>query len=178
MNILIELLKKSVCRCPGNHDNLEMFYRGYKPSYYKICEKFELCGWNFIMLNSAVPDISRGYFNPDVLMRLLKSSNGPVAIVLHHPPVNQDGWLNRKLLENRSEFNAIIKNSEKVKVILYGHTHFGMYKQIDNVVYSSPFSVGFAFSPELPKFEIAHGLEGFNVLVFSQDSIFIKTIRI
>ena len=63
-------------------------------------------------------------------------------------------------------------------MILYGHTHFGMYKQIDNVVYSSPFSVGFAFSPELPKFEIAHGLEGFNVLVFSQDSIFIKTIRI
>ena len=26
--------------CPGNHDNLEMFYHGYKPSYYKICEKF------------------------------------------------------------------------------------------------------------------------------------------
>ena len=46
-----------------------------------------------IMLNSAVPDMSRGYFNPDVLMRLLKSCDGPVAIVLHHPPVEQDGWI-------------------------------------------------------------------------------------
>lgn len=24
--------------CPGNHDNLEMFYRGYKPYHYKINE--------------------------------------------------------------------------------------------------------------------------------------------
>ena len=113
--------------------------------FQKAIQKIkELDGLDGIIVSG---DLSRGYFNPDVLMRLLKSSNGPVAIVLHHPPVNQDGWLNRKLLENRSEFNAIIKNSEKVKVILYGHTHFGMYKQIDNVVYSSPFSVAISGNP-------------------------------
>ena len=164
--------------CPGNHDNLEMFYQGYKPSYYKICEKFELCGWNFIMLNSAVPDMSRGYFNPDVLMRLLKSSNGPVAIVLHHPPVNQDGWLNRKLLDNKSHFKKIIEHFHNVKLVLYGHSHYASFRTFEDIIYNCSPSIGFAFSPKLPKFEIACGEEGFSLIDTSNDDISINTILI
>ena len=122
--------------CPGNHDNLEMFYRGYKPYHYKINEKFEICGWDFIMLNSAVPDMSRGYFNPDVLMRLLKSCDGPVAIVLHHPPVEQDGWLNRKLLDNKSHFKKIIEHFHNVKLVLYGHSHYASFRTFEDIIYN------------------------------------------
>ena len=164
--------------CPGNHDNLEMFYQGYKPSYYKICEKFELCGWNFIMLNSAVPDMSRGYFNPDVLMRLLKSCDGPVAIVLHHPPVEQDGWLNRKLLDNKSHFKKIIEHFHNVKLVLYGHSHYASFRTFEDIIYNCSPSIGFAFSPKLPKFEIACGEEGFSLIDTSNDDISINTILI
>ncbi|MEI3240543.1 MAG: hypothetical protein V8S32_11230 [Lachnospiraceae bacterium] len=40
VNGLMEIGVPTYC-CPGNHDNLEMFYRGYKPYHYKINEKFE-----------------------------------------------------------------------------------------------------------------------------------------
>lgn len=159
--------------CPGNHDNLEKFYNGYKPSFIEICDEFELCGWNFIMVNSAVAGMSRGYFNPQLLSRQLSKYCGPVIIVLHHPPIEQDGWLNRKLLENRDEFNEIIHHAGNVKLVLYGHTHYHTIKTISGVVYSSAPSIGFAFNPNLKKFEIDDGEEGFNIIHLIGDSILI-----
>ena len=84
--------------CPGNHDNLDEFYNGYKPSFYSHNEMVKFCGWNFIMLNSAVRDASRGFFSPEKLSNLIQQCKGPVAIVLHHAPRGQGGWRNRKLL--------------------------------------------------------------------------------
>lgn len=81
--------------CPGNHDNLREFYQGYKPLFCKIKETFELCGWTFIMLNSAMIGMSRGSINPEKLSQHIQQSIGPVAIILHHPPIEQKGWLNR-----------------------------------------------------------------------------------
>ena len=159
--------------CPGNHDNLEEFYHGYKPSFVKICHKFELCGWNFIMLNSAVEGMSRGYFNPQLLSKQISDCSGPIVIVLHHPPLEQEGWLNRKLLENRNEFNDIIHHAGNIKLVLFGHAHYHAIKTIRGVVYSSAPSIGFAFNPNLHKFEIADGEEGFNIIHLIGDSILI-----
>lgn len=164
--------------CPGNHDNLEEFYHDYKPSFIEICDEFELCGWNFIMVNSVVAGMSRGFFNPQLLSRQVSKCCGPVAIVLHHPPIEQEGWLNRELLENRDEFNDIIHHAGNVKLVLYGHTHFYTTKIINRIVYSSAPSIGFAFSPYLPKFEIAKGEEGLNIIEIFNDNIVIKNIRL
>lgn len=157
--------------CPGNHDNLEMFYHGYKPSFVKNCDEFELCGWNFIMVNSSVEGMSRGYFNPQLLSKQIFNCSGPVTIILHHPPLEQEGWLNRKLLENHNEFNDIIYHAGNVKLVLYGHTHYHTIKTISGVVYSSAPSIGFAFNPNLHKFEIAYGEEGFNIIHMNGDTI-------
>ena len=164
--------------CPGNHDNLEEFYHGYRPSFYKNDEVFELCGWNFVMLNSAVTGMSRGFFNPELLRTLIQRCCGPTAVVLHHPPVTQEGWLNRKLLENRDEFNHIIQQSKNVKMVLYGHTHFYTTTITNGVVYSSAPSISFAFSPNLRKFEIAKGEEGLNIIETDNNKITIKNIRL
>lgn len=164
--------------CPGNHDNLDEFYNGYKPSFYKICETFELCGWTFIMLNSAVAGMSRGFFNPKTLFTLTQQSSGPVAVVLHHPPIEQEGWLNRKLLENRNEFNDIIHKNKNVRLVLYGHTHHHTDNVIDGVTYSSASSIGFAFHRSLSKFEIAQGKEGFNIIELKNGNILITNIRL
>ncbi len=159
--------------CPGNHDNLDEFYNGYKPSFYNIGEIAELCGWNFIMLNSAVRDMSRGIFSPEKLSNLILRCNGPVAVVLHHPPIEQEGWLNRKLLENRDKFNDIIQLAENVRLVLYGHTHYHTKKIINGTVYSSAPSIGFAFNPYLHKFEIADGEEGFSIIEIDDDNVVI-----
>lgn len=102
--------------CPGNHDNLQEFYYGYKSQFYKTSETFKLCGWTFIRLNSAVTDMSRGYFKMGTLSKKIQQSKGPVAVVLHHPPIEQKGWLNRKLLENRNAFNELIQQKPKSKI--------------------------------------------------------------
>lgn len=164
--------------CPGNHDNLDEFYHGYKPSFFKTCETFKLCGWTFIMLNSAVANMSRGFFNPETLSRLIQQNSGPIAIVLHHPPIEQEGWLNRKLLENRNEFNETIHQAVNVKLVLYGHTHYHAENVVNGIVYSSTSSIGFAFHPSLHKFEIAYGKEGFSLITFSGTNIKVENILI
>ncbi len=156
--------------CAGNHDNLDEFYNGYAPSFYNNSEIFELCGWSFIMLNSAVCGMSRGIFNPEKLTHLIQRCKGPIAVVLHHPPIEQEGWLNRKLLENRDMFNDIILHAENIRMVLYGHTHYHMKGIIDGIVYSSAPSIGFAFNPNMQKFEIANGEEGFCIIETEGDN--------
>lgn len=164
--------------CPGNHDNLNMFFGGYTLKFIKTEELLEMEDWTFIFLNSAVPGMARGIFNIEKLENLLNHSNGNVAVVLHHPPIEQEGWLNRKLLENRNEFNEIIIKKGNIKLVLYGHTHSHSIKKIGSVIYSSATSVGFAFSPKLPKFEIADGMEGFSLITLEGDRINIENILI
>lgn len=164
--------------CPGNHDNLDVFYHGYKPSFYNTCEKFEIGEWTFIMLNSAVTGMSRGFFNPEALSKLIQLSSGPIVVVLHHPPIEQKGWLNRKLLENRDEFNDIIHQNKNVKLVLYGHTHYHTDNIINGVIYSSASSIGFAFHPSLPKFEIAHGKEGFSIIEFQNNITTVSDVNL
>lgn len=163
--------------CFGNHDNLEDFYHGYKPIFVENRDIFELCGWNFIMVNSAIAGMSRGFFNSKLLTNQLSKCSGPVAIILHHPPIEQEGWLNRKLLENRDEFNDIIQHVGNVRLVLYGHTHYHTIKTISGIVYSSAPSTGFAFNPNLPKFEIAHGEEGYDIIHINGNDVLITKER-
>lgn len=164
--------------CPGNHDNLKLFYEGYKPHFYSTQELLNIGGWTFILLNSAVAGMSRGMTDLENLETLLSQATGNIAIVLHHPPIEQEGWLNRKLLENRNEFIELISRNKNVKLVLHGHTHHNSIIRRDNLIFSSASSIGFAFAPELPKFEIAHGQEGFSLLTFNGENVSIENILI
>ncbi|WP_165157813.1 metallophosphoesterase [Parabacteroides sp. ZJ-118] len=164
--------------CPGNHDNLNTFFGGYEPRFYKIPELVEIGDWSFILLNSAVTGMSRGYFNIEKLKGLLERSHGNTTVVLHHPPIEQEGWLNRKLLENRDEFNDIILHTENVRLVLYGHTHYHTNSIINGVVYSSAPSTGFAFNPNSQKFKIVSGEEGFNIIEIKNDDIMIAKVNL
>lgn len=176
-NLLAKTNIPTFC-CPGNHDNLDIFYGSHKSWFYKNCELFMLNGWTFIMLNSVMAGKSRGNFYPDKFLDLLKHSCGPTVIVLHHPPIEQDGWLNRKLLENRDVFNDIIHKYKNIRLVLYGHTHHHEIKTIDGIIYSSASSIGFAFHPKLLKFQIAHGREGFSLITLNDSNIIIENIFI
>ena len=60
----------------------------------------------------------------------------------------------------------------------YMGTHYHTDSIINGIVYSSAPSIGFAFNPNLPKFEIASGEEGFNVIETKDDSITITTVKL
>lgn len=83
----------------------------------------------------------------------------------------QDGWLNRKLLDNREDLNSIIANNKNIKLVLYGHTHYHSIKVIGHTTYICAPSVGFAFDKDLPKFQIDMGKEGFLILTINGENI-------
>jgi hypothetical protein len=51
-------------------------------------------------------------------------------------------------------------------------------RTINNVLYSSATAIGYAYDKELPKFQIADGKEGFNLIEISNELINIKNILI
>lgn len=167
--------------CPGNHDNLYVFFNQFTPTFLKR-DKYAVIGnWNFFFLNTVVEGMSRGFTNEkdiNILKTEINNSSKNVGIVLHHPPIEQLGWLNRKLLEDRDKFNEIIKKSDKVRMVLYGHTHYHMDREIGGILYSSAGSVGFAFDQALPKFEIAEGRESFSLITIENDKIKVENISI
>ena len=93
--------------------------------------------------------------------------------MLHHPPLEPGGWLNRKPLENRDTFNDIILGSD-VRLVLFGHIHYALQQTFNGILYSSAPSVGFAYDKELPKYQIAEGNEGISIISFDK-SITIQT---
>ena len=70
----------------------------------------------------------------------------------------------------------IVSYYQNARPVLYGHTHYFTDVRQDHVRFSSSTSVGFAFDKELPKFQIADGLEGFSVIEIKKDTINISNI--
>ena len=174
--------------CPGNHDSLKMMLDEYKPSFYKILPPSrKMKGWKLVMLNSVVPaddnpnqNKARGSLSEKSLNYVKQELEEglPTIIALHHPPLEPGGWLNRRLLDNREVFNLAINSYSNARLVLYGHIHYFTEVQQGHIRYSSSTSVGFAFDKDLPKFQIADGLEGFSLIEINNDIIDITNVKL
>ena len=83
-----------------------------------------------------------------------------------------------KNYENRDEFNQAINSYPNARLVLYGHIHYFTEVQQGHIKYSSSTSVGFAFDKDLPKFQIADGLEGFSLIEINSDIIDVANIQL
>ena len=174
--------------CPGNHDSLKMMLEEYKPSFCKFLPPSSIIdGWKIVMLNSVIPadenpdqNKARGFLSDESLDYVIQELEEglPTIIALHHPPLEPGGWLNRRLLENRDEFNHTINRYPNARLVIYGHIHYFSDVQKGHIRYSSSTSVGFAFDINLPKFQIANGCEGFNLIEIENDLVKIKNIKL
>lgn len=176
----LSTLKLPVYCCLGNHDSSCALSMDFK------CLRFDrdvmIRGWRFLFINSVSADPenpgffkSKGLISKDDLDFLESEihAGAKTAVVLHHPPIEPGGWLNRKPLENREDFNDTIQGSD-VRLVLYGHIHYSQQDNLNNILYSSAPAIGFAYDKELPKYHIADGQEGISVLEFG-DEISIHT---
>ena len=174
--------------CPGNHDSLKVMLDEYKPSFYQTQpSSLKIKGWKLVMLNSVAPadedpnqNKARGFLSVES-MDYIKSEleeGIPTILALHHPPLEPGGWLNRKLLENRDIFNQTIQSYSNARLVIYGHIHYFTEVQQGHIRYSSSTSVGFAFDKNLPKFQIADGLEGFSLIEIKDEIIEITNIQL
>lgn len=170
---------------PGNHDNISRFKSTMDTQWCHTDKTVELQNWKFIFLSSVMPcpdeqgsNMSRGYLYQDEVSRLKEELNteSKICIVLHHPPIEQEGWLNRKLLMNRSEFNDIIREHDNVNLVIYGHTHYHSIQKICGITYIGSPAVGFAFNKDLPKFQIDNGAEAILFIEINDLGIHCKPI--
>ena len=165
--------------CPGNHDNSEVMKELNTNLFYLSDFCTDIAGYKLFVLNSTIPGMSRGLLSEASMSWLdesLGNSQMPSIIALHHPPIEPGGWLNRKLLENREDFVYMISKHKNVKLVLYGHIHYSIQHIIDKCCYSAAPSIGFAFDKDLPKYQIASGQEGFNLITITGTDIKIDTI--
>lgn len=172
---------------PGNHDNISNFYKLMNSRWCHTCKDVTIQDWKFIFLSTVKPDstdensnMSRGYLSDSEMYRFRESVNSDEknCVILHHPPIEQEGWLNRKLLENRLEFNEIVKSYSNIRLVVYGHTHFHSINNENDVTYIGSPAVGFAFNKDLPKFQIDNGAEAILILELNNDRINCKSVMI
>lgn len=172
--------------CPGNHDSLKMMLNEYKPSFYQVLPSSrKIEGWKLVMLNSVVPadedpnqNKARGFLSLESMDYIKNELDEglPTIVALHHPPLEPGGWLNRKLLDNRDDFNVLVSDYPNARLVIYGHIHYFTDRRQDHIRYSSSTSVGFAFDKDLPKFQIADGLEGFSLIEIMGNQITIRNV--
>lgn len=157
--------------CPGNHDCIETMV---DMGLCKVPNVAYINDWKLLMLNSTIHDMSRGILNADTLSFVdseLSKDCMPTIIAFHHPPIEPGGWLNRRLLENRDFFTKYISEKNNVKLVLYGHIHYHIQHRIGNTLFSAAPSIGYAFDKDMPKFQIAKGQEGFDIIDIHDGSI-------
>lgn len=177
-NAFCEINKPIFC-CPGNHDNIQNLQNTLR--HIKYIKDINYDNWHFVFMNSVIPD----EFNPDVnkargylnkydlnnLEKMLLQESYNTVIVMHHPAIEPDGWLNRRLLENKEEFMKIISKYQHVKMVLMGHSHEHYIKSIYNTQYIIAPAIGYAFSASLPKFQIDIDNEGFLLIDTNRNTI-------
>ena len=158
--------------CAGNHDNILNLQNTLKQ--IKYIKHTQVNDWHLVFLNTIVPDEldpstnkARGYLSEIDLYNLedlLSHNFSNTIIVMHHPAIEPDGWLNRRLLENREQFIQTISKYSHVKMVLMGHSHEYCIRDIEDIKYIISPSIGYAFSAALPKFHIDKGKESFLVI--------------
>ena len=171
--------------CIGNHDRLDSLQGSI--SYCEYLSEVNILDWGFIMLNSVIPDEinpdknkARGFVSEEQLdlIRDASARYENLAIVLHHPPIETGGWLDRRILDNRRDLVSCIDECKNVKLVMYGHIHCFTNFEHCNIRYTSAPAVGYAFNNDLPKFEIDYGAEGYSIVEINDDNIKIECFKI
>jgi Icc protein len=113
---------------PGNHDTLPLMEQFLTQKPFFPDKSFQLGGWQFILLNSVVPDCVHGELSPQSLewleLQLQNASNSPTLISIHHPPiVVNSAWIDNIALQNSDELFAILDRHPQVRLVVFGHIH-------------------------------------------------------
>lgn len=185
---MLNTLDVPVLWCPGNHDNINTFFKFGQNSKSIISSPQVIKGFRFVSVNSVAPDDdnpnknrSKGiiFENDFQKMKIDMQYKGlQTILVMHHPSFDPGGWLANKILKNKEVFMETIQKYEDIFLILCGHIHYYMrYEMIDKTFISAP-SVGFAFNKDLPQFEIDNGNEGFLIIDIENRHITIEAVKL
>ena len=154
---------------PGNHDCAIAMEEALNLRLFSRRKSFERGGWNFILLNSSVPEQVHGYLSPEALdwldYQLTIVDEKPTLIAIHHPPflVNSQ-WLDGSRLQNADDFFAVVDRYPQVKLVICGHIHQEFQYQRHHVCYLGTPSTCIQFQPNSSDFALDDRQPGFRHL--------------
>jgi len=154
---------------PGNHDCISIMQQVLNRAPFSAFKAFTQKGWNFLLINSGVPNRVHGHLSQEKLdwldFRLEFMGDHPTVVALHHPPfrLNSD-WLDTSALENPEEFFAVLDRHPQVKLVLFGHIHKEFNRQRHGVQYLGSPSSSLQFEPQSSNFSLDYEKPGFRLL--------------
>jgi 3',5'-cyclic-AMP phosphodiesterase len=163
---------------PGNHDHVPTMKRVLNQPPVYADKRIEKGGWQFLLLNTNVPDQVHGELSADDLKWLDAQlgtipSHQPTLISMHHPPFWVGSpWLDQSGLQNTVDFFKIIDRYAQVQMVLVGHVHQEFQCIRNNVTYLSTPSTCIQFMPNSPNFALDNNQPGFRLLWLHPDGTF------
>lgn len=120
-------LAATIVALPGNHDHLETFNTEFAGTTIMTTGSQIIGGWHIIGLNSVIAGHCEGRLSDDELdflqHNLLKHSDLPTVIALHHHVLPVNGAMDSIMLTNPNAFLEIIRPHSQVQCVLSGHVH-------------------------------------------------------
>lgn len=162
---------------PGNHDQSLVMEKILNQTPISSQKSFQAGGWQFLLLNSAVPGYVHGQLSAESLdwldLQLKLTQERPTLIGLHHPPflVNSD-WLDGSTLQNSEQLFEVLDCHPQVRLVIFGHIHQEFKRSRCGVCYLGCPSTSIQFLPESKTFSLDETELGFRLINLYPDGTF------
>lgn len=160
---------------PGNHDDYRLMLDIFNTGLVNCRKQILLNNWQIISLNSQVIGEEGGYLSTEELVFLEQSirqyPNHYVLIAVHHHCLaSESTWMDTMMIANSDEFLAVVRRYPQTKLIINGHIHQEMDKQIPASarVLGTP-STCFQFKPKSVNFALDDSLPAYRHLQLYPD---------
>lgn len=167
---------------PGNHDQPLMMEKVLTtpPAYGE--KSFRWGGWQFILLNSAIPGRVYGYLTEKTLhwleLELQRAKNAPTVVALHHPPFAVDSpWIDKSRLQNPEDLFRVLDSYPQVRLVLFGHIHQNFCRDRAGIRYLGSPSSSVQFKPSCQQFTLDEKQPGYRLLWLYPDGKFETDIK-
>ena len=175
-------IKTPILWLQGNHDFSEVMLQVSTKVKIQADKCFIIKNTKFILLQSVMRDEddlsmnkARGYlfdYEMSFLKRELDENNFENCVIaLHHPPVLSNSWADRRILDNRLEFIALLEQYQKVTVVLYGHQHIAQLTILNDINYISSPPASYHYNPNGERFSLLENKHGFGIIIIDNEGI-------
>lgn len=167
----------------GNHDD---YHNLMEQRHGKLifAPRITLQGVDFLFLNSVAiagdgRNRSKGLLSDKELelVKSIKEQKNPTIILMHHPVLTTDSWMDRRILINCKEFMSVVSSIPQIVAVLSGHNHSTFKKKIGSCLYSTSPSVSTTYNNHLRPYEEANS-PGFDILSIDGYDVSFNTINI
>ncbi|APB34363.1 metallophosphoesterase [Gloeomargarita lithophora Alchichica-D10] len=176
---LVDLLQPLPCPIywtGGNHDCRDTLAQVLTAGGVRPEKTWHQGGWQFILLNSAVPGAVGGQLAATEINHLehnLRQGHQPTLVALHHPllPVGSP-WLDDSSVANPERLWQVLDSHPQIKLVLCGHVHQERQWQRRGVTYYSSPSTCIQFAPQAQNFTLDTAFPGFRWLELDPQGTF------